>query len=54
MYFALTDSTQWNSTGEYDGVELADMYDFIVDYFESPETAVERRRVQALLKWWNA
>lgn len=33
---------------------MAQMYDFLVDFFEEPEEGTQARaRVDALLAWWN-
>ncbi|KAJ6607099.1 hypothetical protein B0H10DRAFT_2195081 [Mycena sp. CBHHK59/15] len=51
-HFALTDAPQWCT--EYYGISYPQMYNFIVDFFESPKEGTEaKRRVDDLLAWWN-
>ncbi|KAJ7744281.1 hypothetical protein DFH07DRAFT_963819 [Mycena maculata] len=48
----LTTARQW--TPEYYGISYPQMYNFIVDYFETPLPGTpERAHADALLKWWN-
>ncbi|KAJ6628062.1 hypothetical protein B0H10DRAFT_1940619 [Mycena sp. CBHHK59/15] len=52
LWLSLTTTTAW--IDEYYDVSLAQMYDFIVDYFEGPEEGtLARERIDALLAWWN-
>ncbi|KAJ6602965.1 hypothetical protein B0H10DRAFT_2440659 [Mycena sp. CBHHK59/15] len=52
LWLSLTTTTAW--TDEYYDVSLAQMYDFIVDYFEGPEEGtLARERIDALLAWRN-
>ncbi|KAJ6616289.1 hypothetical protein B0H10DRAFT_2038174 [Mycena sp. CBHHK59/15] len=51
-HFTLTDAPQWCT--EYYGISYPQMYNFIVDFFESPKEGTEaKRRVDDLLAWWN-
>ncbi|KAJ7451306.1 hypothetical protein FB451DRAFT_1566214 [Mycena latifolia] len=52
VYFALTNASTWMP--EYYGVSLPQMYDFIVDFFDTPAPGTAAKaRVDALLAWWN-
>ncbi|KAF7363033.1 hypothetical protein MVEN_00655100 [Mycena venus] len=52
LWLSLTTAVAW--TDEYYGVSLAQMYDFIVDFFEEPKEGTRaRERADELLAWWN-
>ncbi|KAJ7865161.1 hypothetical protein B0H14DRAFT_3443125 [Mycena olivaceomarginata] len=52
IYFVLTDAPSWRD--QYYNVSLPQMYNFIVDFFESPREGTQaRKRVNKLLAWWN-
>ncbi|KAF7302215.1 hypothetical protein MIND_00788400 [Mycena indigotica] len=52
VYFALSDVSQWRR--KFNGVDLDNMYTFLVDYFEDnvPNSKAEKR-VGELQAWWN-
>ncbi|KAJ7753951.1 hypothetical protein DFH07DRAFT_915367 [Mycena maculata] len=53
VWFSLTTASSWN-VQEYYQVSLHQLYDFIVDFFESPAEGTQaRERANALLSWWN-
>ncbi|KAF7305333.1 Alpha-type protein kinase domain-containing protein [Mycena chlorophos] len=52
LYYALSDCGQWNDT--LNGVEMADMYNFLVDFFEDTvEGSRAAKRIEKLLAWWD-
>ncbi|KAJ6467670.1 hypothetical protein C8R47DRAFT_1325945 [Mycena vitilis] len=51
VWFSLTTAFSWN-VQEFYKVSLHQLYDFIVDFLESPEDGFWER-VDALLSWWN-
>ncbi|KAJ7053711.1 hypothetical protein C8F01DRAFT_1165928 [Mycena amicta] len=52
LYASLLNTSQWQEV--YSGASLPLLYDFIVDFFEEAAEGTEaRKRVDALLAWWN-
>ncbi|KAJ7053675.1 hypothetical protein C8F01DRAFT_1329297 [Mycena amicta] len=52
LYFALSDCSKWRP--KFHGVDLPDMYNFFVDFFEDTVPGSKaRKRVDALLAWWT-
>ncbi|KAJ6474695.1 hypothetical protein C8R47DRAFT_1199446 [Mycena vitilis] len=53
VWVSLTTVSSWN-VQDYYQVSLHQLYDFIVDFLESPaEDSQAKERVDALLAWWN-
>jgi len=51
LALALSDAPTW--CVEHNGMNLHDMYDTIIDYFEDVKGAERKKRRQQLLTWWN-
>jgi hypothetical protein len=51
LALALSDAPTW--CVEHNGMNLHEMYDTIVDYFEDVNGAEKKKRRQQLLTWWD-
>ncbi|KAJ3546421.1 hypothetical protein NMY22_g2064 [Coprinellus aureogranulatus] len=52
LLFSLSSAPQWSTDEPHEGMDLAEIYYDIVDYFYPPD-AVSKRTVSELLSWWN-
>ncbi|KAJ7240257.1 hypothetical protein C8J57DRAFT_1478242 [Mycena rebaudengoi] len=51
-HFSLTNATSW--VDQYYGISYPQMYNFIVDFFETPcAGTAAKQRADKLLEWWN-
>ncbi|KAJ7265816.1 hypothetical protein C8J57DRAFT_1718354 [Mycena rebaudengoi] len=51
-HFSLTNATSW--VDQYYGISYPQMYNFIVDFFETPyASTAAKQRADKLLEWWN-
>ena len=51
LHLALTDATFW--TGQYNGFNYEEFWEFVVDFFEADGSAEAQDASNKLLDWWN-